>query len=186
MVSRQFLIEAIVHEINVCKHIFSKIPEGEFDFRFSDKQRSTLELMRYLASCGIGPIQSLIAGDWSYYDGYEKEVEGMKPEEFPAVMDRQIERIHEAFTTVSDRELEQTIVQAPGVAGMLPLGAAIMRTSYAWLVAYRMQFFLQAKGSGAHEIGTANNWAGVDWKPKAQAVEEVTEPEEQTSEKATG
>lgn len=172
MISRQFFIEAIIHEINVCKHLGTKVPDGGFDFRFSDKQRSTLQVMRYLATCGIAPIKSLVQNDWNVYDVYDKEVEDMMPEDFPAVMDRQIAYVREAFASISDDDLEKTIVKAPGVSDPLPLGAAIMRTSYAWLVAYRMQLFLQAKSSGVESIGTANNWAGVDWKPKAQVVEE--------------
>lgn len=177
MISRQFLIEAIVHEINVCKHLCTKVPEGGFDFRFSDKQRSTLQVMRYLATCGIAPIQSLVQNDWNIYDAYDKEVEEMTPEDFPAVMDRQIDYVREAFASISDDQLQNTIVKAPGVADPLPLGGAIMRTSYAWLVAYRMQLFLQAKSSGAESIGTANNWAGIDWKPKAAVIEEQEKEE---------
>lgn len=166
MVSRQHLLEAIIHEISVCKHLFGKIPAEGFNFRFSERQRSTLELLRYLATCGIGPIQSLTAEDWSLYDERDKEVESMRPEDFPAVMDRQAELIREAFAGVGDDDLEGKMVKAPGVAGPLPLGGAIMRTSYAWLVAYRMQLFLHVKACGVPDIGTANNWAGIDWKPK--------------------
>jgi len=175
MIAREYLLEALLHEIDVCKHLFTKIPEGSFDFRLSDKQRSTLELLRYLASCGVAPMKSLWANDWSHYDAYEKEVENMTAEEFPAVMDRQAESMREVFSAISDAELENTMVKAPGVKGELPLGAAIMRTSYAWLVAYRMQLFLQVKAGGIHTIGTSNNWGGIDYKPREAVVEEEAE-----------
>lgn len=177
MVSRQHLLEAILHEIDVCKHLFGKIPSEGFHFRFSERQRSTLELLRYLATCGIGPVRSLTAENWSLYDECDKEVESMRPEDFPAVMDRQGEMIREAFEAISDDDLEGKIVKAPGVAGALPLGGAIMRTSYAWLVAYRMQLFLHVKASGVPEIGTANNWAGIDWKPKEIEAQKAEQSE---------
>ena len=172
MVSRDNLLSAILHEINVCKHLVSKVPDDGFDYRPSEEQRSTTELLRYLATCGIGPIESMVSGDWGHYDRREEEVKEMKPEEFPTIMDQQGEAVRQAFTAISDQDLQQKIVNAPG-AGELPLGTAIMRTSYAWLVAYRHELFLRAKSAGNSGINTANNWAGVDWKPRKQVEEEA-------------
>ncbi len=47
------------------------------------------------------------------------------------------------------------------------LGRALLEAPLKYLTAYRMQLFLYAKQSGA-EVGTANNWRGVDPKPKPQ------------------
>ncbi len=43
------------------------------------------------------------------------------------------------------------------------LGLAILNGPLKWLTAYKLQLFLYAKACGA-EIGTANAWAGMDWK----------------------
>ncbi len=171
MISREHLLEAILHEINVCKHLFTKVPEGEFDYRPSEKQRSTLELLRYLATCAIGPIESMVGEDWNVYTKREEEIAEMEPEAFPAVMDRQAEAVREAFGKISDDDLLHKSVRAPGVGETL-LGTAIMRTSYAWLVAYRHELFMRAKAGGNHAIGTANNWAGIDWRPKEEEKRE--------------
>ena len=170
MVSREHLLAAIVHEVDVCKHLFTKIPEGGFDYRPSEKQRSTLELLRYLALCGIEPIKAMNMGDWSEYSKREKELENMTPAEFPELMTQQAEELRTLLTTTTDEDLQTKIVKAPG-AGELPLGTAILRTSYAWLVAYRHELFLRAKATGNQEINTANNWGGVDWKPKEKVEE---------------
>ncbi|MGE3802217.1 MAG: hypothetical protein AB7H80_14470 [Candidatus Kapaibacterium sp.] len=174
MIPREQLLDAILHELDVCKHLVAKIPEGGFDYRPSEKQRTTTELLRYLATCGIGPIESMSTGDWEHYNKREEGLKEMTAEEFPEVMEAQGEAIREAFTQISNDDLVNKIVKAPG-AGELPLGTAIMRTSYAWLVAYRHELFLRAKASGNATINTANNWAGVDWKPKSQQVEEEAE-----------
>ncbi|MCB0710727.1 MAG: DinB family protein [Ignavibacteriae bacterium] len=173
MVPREQLLDAILHELAVCKHLVAKVPEGGFDYRPSEKQRTTIELLRYLATCGIGPIESMVAGDWEHYSKREETVKEMTAEEFSEVMEKQGEAIREAFTQISDDDFANKIVQAPG-AGKLPLGTAIMRTSYAWLVAYRHELFLRAKASGNAAINTANNWGGIDWKPQNE-VEEETE-----------
>lgn len=172
MISREDLLRALVHEANVCKHLFTKIPEGGMEYRPTEGQRSTFELLRYLATCGIGPIASYVEGDWKAYSQLDEEVQNMTPEEFPEIMDRQIERMQEAMNGISDQDLTTKKVMAPG-AGEQVLGTAIMRTSYAWLVGYRMQLFLYIKGAGNAEINTANNWGGVDYKPKKKAEEET-------------
>lgn len=172
MVTREEFLQSIGHEIEVCIHLHGKIPEGGLDYRPSEKQRTTLELMRYLSTCVIGPFASLVKDDWSEYDRYEKEVADMTSEEFPEIMRRQLERFRDLFTSVSDQDLAERIVRAPGVPGDVTLGMATMRTAYAWLVAYRHELMLRVKASGNMEIGTANNWMGVDWKPKKEKVAE--------------
>ena len=171
MVSRKDLLSAILHEINVCKHLFTKIPEGGADYRPSDKQRSTLELLEFLATGAIGPMKSMAYNDWEEYAKLEKEMEGMRLEEFPEAMDRQAAQIQEVFSAISDDDLQRCILHAPG-AGEMPLGSAIMRTSYAWLVAYRQELFLRIKAAGNYDINTTNNWVGVDPAPKEKVVEE--------------
>ena len=46
------------------------------------------------------------------------------------------------------------------------LGRALLEMPYRSIVAYRMQLFLYAKQAGNDKLNTANNWNGVDWKPK--------------------
>jgi len=161
MIPRQAVIDAIGHETEVCRHLWSKIEGEGFDWSFSEHQRSTLDLLRYLATCAIGPVVSMYSGDWKEYGLREESVRDMSPEEFPDAMERQFEEFRRVVEGISDEDLAEKIVRAPG-AGELPLGVAIMRTSYAWMVAYRHELFLRAKGAGNMDINTANNWVGVD------------------------
>ncbi len=166
MIPRTALIDAIAHETKVCIHLHGKLtalPPEAFEYRPTEKQRSTLELMRYLGTCVSGPFISMLKEDWSEYGAREEAIAEMTPEEFPEVMERQLAEFREVLEGVDDEILAEQIVKAPG-AGEMPLGPAIMRTSYAWLVAYRHELFLRTKGAGNTEINTANNWGGVDWK----------------------
>lgn len=169
MIPRSALLDAVRHETAVCKHLASKISDEGFEYRPSDKQRTTLDLMRYLALCMIGPAASMVSGDWSEYSRREEALGEMGPEDFGDALDRQLAEFEELVDSLSDEDLAEKIVRAPG-AGELPLGVALMRTAYAWMVAYRHELFLRAKATGATEINTANNWAGVDWKPKEEAA----------------
>ena len=165
MIPRETIIHAITHETHVLKHLHSKLadmPEA-FDYRPSDKQRTTLELMRYLGTCASAPMISLLKGDWSEYSNRDKAIAEMTPEEFPEVLDQQLAEFREVLESLDEETLQTQIVNAPG-AGEMPLDQAIMRTSYAWTVAYRHEFFLRIKAAGRADINTANNWGGIDYK----------------------
>lgn len=156
------LLPALLHEINVCIHLFGKLGDHDLEYRLSPSQRSTDELLRYIATCAIAPIVSMRAGDWKLYDEAEERIAARPMTDFVALMEEQAEALRQVFAEMTDEELDTKIVKAPGVRDMLTLREAVMRTSYAWLVAYRMQFFLHLKASGITDIGTSNNWAGVD------------------------
>ena len=171
MISRSALLDALEHETKVCKHLVGKISGDGFAYRPSDAQRTTLELMRYLALCAIGPVASLAAGDWTEYSKREEMLGEMGPDDFADALDRQMAGVREIVEGLSDEDLRDRMVKTPA-DGELPLGIAIMRTSYAWTIAYRHELFLRAKAAGATEINTANNWAGIDWKAEAEESSE--------------
>jgi hypothetical protein len=109
-------------------------------------------------------MDSMMYDDWDRYDAHEQRVANMEPGQFVEAMELQKKLVADLLESASENDLNEKIVRAPG-AGDLPLGTAIMRTSYAWTVAYRHELFLRAKASGATAINTANNWGGIDWTP---------------------
>ncbi|HEU4719128.1 MAG TPA: hypothetical protein VFU15_14895 [Bacteroidia bacterium] len=163
MISRQQLIDSLVKECNVSKHLFSRIPTDAYDFRPTEKQRSTLELLRYLAYCGSAPIHVMLNGsDWkTQWKPYTESVARMRPEEFPAAMDRQAEEMTRMINSIPDEDFTTKEVKHP-TGEVMTLGLGLVRMPLSWLTAYRQQLFLYAKQSGAHELGTSNNWHGRD------------------------
>jgi hypothetical protein len=163
MITKEHLAASMLRECDIAKHLFTKVPEGGFDYRPSPDQRSTLELLRYLAICGIGGIRAMEANDLAVLNEYKDQVADMEAAAFPETMDHQKVQIREYFAGVDDRTLETIEAKLPG-AGAMPLDVAIMNGPLKWLTAYRMQLFLYAKASGAPGLGTANAWAGIDWR----------------------
>lgn len=170
MISKSALEASILQECTICKHLHGKIPQDAFDYRPSEGQRSTLELLRYLAMVGVATMKTFVSGDWSGWRQYSVRTATMTPEEFPATMDLQMEEIREIFAGLSEEDLETRIVHLPTGIEM-PLGAALMEAVLKWFTAYKMQLFLYAKASGAENISTSNCWRGMDMPPKK--VEEV-------------
>src|SRR5262252_4226692 len=56
------LITSLQHEVHVLVHLAGKIDRKQIDYRPSAKQRSTLELLRYLSVMGPEVIKAVKAG----------------------------------------------------------------------------------------------------------------------------
>ena len=153
----------MTRECDICLHLFSKLSPDAYDYRPSDSQRTTLELLRYLAGCGIGGLRAMANSDWKLFNEELAKNKEMPAEGFPAAMSRQKQAIEQFFASTSETTLETQEAKMPG-GGTLPLGAGIINGPLKWLAAYKLQLFLYAKATGAHQIGTANAWAGIDWK----------------------
>lgn len=164
MLRKEQLLESMVRDCEVSKHLFSKLPAESMHYRPTPDQRSTQELLQYLAICGIVGAKCMATDDWSLYAPFAERSQQMEATDFPAAMDRQISELREVFSSLTEEALESQEVAVPG-GGKMPLGAGILNGPAKWLNAYKMQLFLYAKASGASELNTANVWAGVDPEP---------------------
>jgi len=163
MISKDQLAASMTRECDICKHLYTKLGPDAWDYRPTPSQRSTIELLRYLAACGIGAVKSMAEQNWKLFGEYTDRAKAMPADEFPAAMDRQKAELESFFRSVDEQTLGTQLASLPG-GGKLPLGEAIMNGPLKWLAAYKLQLFLYAKATGAVEIGTANAWAGIDWK----------------------
>ncbi len=161
MITKDQLSAAMLRECDICVHLHSKLPAGALDYRPTDKQRSTLELLRYLAICGIAGLTCMAEADWKRFAEFSERVADMAAADFPAEMERQKASIEAFFVGLNEAALETQAAPLPGGRGTTTLGLAILNGPFKWLTAYKLQLFLYAKACGA-EIGTANAWAGAD------------------------
>ena len=58
VLSREELSRALQHEIKILLHLASKLEPGMLDYRPTPKQRSTLELLRYLSAMTVPYLRS--------------------------------------------------------------------------------------------------------------------------------
>ena len=164
MITKAQLQQSLLHECDVCLHLYSKLDASSWDYRFTPRQRSTLELLQYLSFCGIGGIRCMAESNWKLFGELAAAAKAIPVEEFPDRMRGQKAAIEAFFDSVTEAELASREVKLPGGA-VQPLGLAIINAPLKWLAAYKLQLFLHAKATSAPEIGTANAWRGIDWKP---------------------
>lgn len=168
MLTTDELKAALSDEIRIIRHLATKIDPAKTDWRPTEGQRSTQELLRYLALVGIGPMKAMLAGDWAVIGEMDKKLEGMGLVDFDAAMERQERELHAELDALTDSGLAEREGKLPW-GDSLPMGQAIFSTSLRFLCAYRMQLFLYIKQGGAHELSTSNAWLGID-APEKSAV----------------
>ena len=165
VMSKEELIAALKDEIRVLLHLVSKVDAQQLDYRPSPKQRSTLELLRYLTI--VGPIHIQVASDGFFDITRGQELWGKQQalaneRDFEATR-KAIEDLPQMFTTaiqaMSDEQLREPIELFGQKASR---GFWLVRLVLSHYTAYRMQLFLYLKGSGREELNTMNLWAGID------------------------
>lgn len=166
MITKPQLLDLLQHQTNVIKHLATKIPEGQLEWRPTEGQRSTLELLRYLTVAALFPAVNLVTNDWDHAPGLNEESQSVTLETFPERMDRQMARLREILHDVDEAACAATERSKPWGEPVMQ-GAGFVDLVYSTLVAYRMQLFLYAKQSGNAALNSMNLWIGKD--PDAQA-----------------
>ena len=166
MITKDQLAASMLRDCDIILHLYAKLKPADAHHRPSEKQRSTLELLRYLSICAAAGIDCMAHADWKRFGAYGDRAKEMPFEGFPAAMEKQKAEIEAFFKGVSEETLETQEAPLPGGRGVSTLGLAIFNGPQKWLAAYKMQLFLYAKASGGMELGTSNVWGGMDMPPK--------------------
>ena len=166
MITKDQLTASMLRDCDVILHLYGKLKPEDADYRPSEKQRSTLELLRYLSICAAAGMDCMAHADWKRFGAFGERAKEMSFESFPAAMERQKAEIETFFAGVSEEALETQEAPLPGGRGVSTLGLAALNGPQKWLAAYKMQLFLYAKACGRTELGTSNVWGGMDAPPK--------------------
>lgn len=162
MYTREQFLKSVGNEIRIIKHLATKIPEGRGDYRPSETQRSTLELLQYLSAAGSTTMKVMLTENVKSYEDYLDFKESVNLENFKDKMDAQEADIREMFAQISDEDLKKEFDYYGNRTKVEHLIEGILKT----FAAYRMQLFLYVKACGAH-VSTMDVWAGVDTPPKS-------------------
>jgi hypothetical protein len=156
------LITSLQNEVRILLHLATKIDRTSLDYRPAPKQRSTIELLRYLAVMGPALVKMTKAGafDPTIWQEMEKEVTGADLDKTLAVIARHSDDYAKLLNGFSDAELRESISMFGRPAESK--GSFLVNLVLSGCAAYRTQIFLYLKACGREELGTANLWGGVD------------------------
>jgi hypothetical protein len=164
VLTKSELIGSLQNEIRILLHLATKIDRAKLDYRPTPKQRSTLELLRYLAMMGPVLVQAAKAGrfDPSHWTASQQS---LASKDFDQVMDV-IASLSDQYTTLlgdmTDADFRTEIEMFGRKATR---GSFIVNTVLCGYAAYRTQIFLYLKSCGREELNTMNLWAGMDPTP---------------------
>ncbi len=152
---------SITHEINVIKHLFSKIPEGQMGYKPTEKQRTMLELLKYLSGLTPATIAMVYTAEpKAFMDIQKVATETVTPENFIEKLESGVKDAMTMLDKFTDEDLN-TVVNIFAM-GDKTKGVYLVDTIGKWLAAYKLQLFLYIKSSGNTSIGTSNVWGGYD------------------------
>ena len=169
VLTKSELIGSLQNEVRILLHLASKIERDQLDYRPSPKQRSTLELLRYLSIMGPELVKAAKAGgfDPAVWTVAQTEANARDFDQTVAAIAAQSDEYARLLADVSDDDLRGEIE----MFGSKPTrGSFIVNLVLGGCAAYRTQLFLYLKACGHEELNTMNLWAGVDPPPAAAAV----------------
>jgi hypothetical protein len=150
VLTKDELIAGLQKEVRILLHLASKVDRSKLDYRPTPKQRSTIELLRYLVNMGPGLIQAIKIGKFDV-EAWQKataEAIGKHSQQYATLVG--------AYSDADFRgEIEMFGPKATR-------GSIIVDLVLGGCAAYRTQLFLYLKACGRDELNTMNLWQGMD------------------------
>lgn len=155
------LIASMQHEVHVLLHLAGKIDRTKLDYKPTSKQRSTLDLLRYLSFMGPVMIEAAMQGkfDRAEWKGEMEKAEARDFDQTLKAIGAQRDMYAARLGAWSDSDFR---VEIEMFGQKSTRGAFLVNTVLCGYAAYRTQLFVYLKACGREELNTMNLWAGVD------------------------
>jgi hypothetical protein len=162
VLTRPELIASLQNEVRILLHLAGKVDRSKLDYRPTPKQRSTVELLRYLSMMGPALVQAAKAGafDSAAWTAAEQAASALTFDEALTAIAAQTDGYAALLAEVTDDDLRAEI--DPFGAGASSRGAFLVTQVLCGCAAYRTQLFLYLKACGREELNTWNLWVGID------------------------
>lgn len=161
MYSKEQLIWAITHEVNIIKHLATKIAEEHHDHKFTEPQRTVKDLLVYLSTSPWKQVELIFNGDPSIFSTIPAFAETFQVNDFDTVITKNSQDAIAMIQQASDESLQEVVTLFGGFATGTR-AQLLVQMVYGGLIAYKMQLFLQLKHAGLSDINTSNLWMGID------------------------
>jgi hypothetical protein len=155
------LIESLQNEVRILLHLASKIEPRMVDYRPTPKQRSAIELLRYLSIMGPNLVKAAKSGafDPDAWTASTQAADARNLEQTLAVIAGHGQEYAALLGGMSDADFRAPLEM---FGRHTTKGAFIVNLVLAGCAAYRTQLFLYLKACGREELSTMNLWAGMD------------------------
>src|SRR5262245_55961075 len=161
VLTKSEFIQSMQHEVHVLVHLAGKIDRAKLDYRPTPKQRSTLELLRYLSFMGPVMVEAAMQGkfDPAAWTVDQKAADSRDFDHTVKAIAAQRDTDASRLGPLSDDDFR---VEIEMFGRKATRGAFLVDTVLCGYAAYRTQLFNYLKACGREELNTMNLWAGVD------------------------
>jgi hypothetical protein len=161
VLTKEELISSLQNEVRILLHLASKIDPKHIDYRPTAKQRSIIELLRYLSIMGPGLVPAIKTGtfDGAAWQAATAAAEKMDLSAVLASIEKQSAGYAESLGAFTEADFRGEIEMFGRKASR---GSIIVNLVLCGFAAYRTQLFIYLKACGRDEMNTMNLWAGMD------------------------
>lgn len=165
VLTKSELIGSLQNEVRILLHLMTKIDRSMLDYRPTPKQRSTLELVRYLSMMGPTVVRYGLASapSMEVWTTAAQAADARDFDQAIAAIEAQSEEYAALLGGLSDEDFRADVVGFDGRT--VTRGAFIVNWVLCGCAAYRTQLFLYLKACGREELSTMNLWGGMDAAP---------------------
>jgi hypothetical protein len=167
VLTKDELVSSLHSEIRILLHLISKVEPSMLDYRPTAKQRSMIELLRYLTMMAPIHLDGVMAksfdmASWgALWPAREAVAAALDLEGIKRAIAEQSALFTQVLGPCPDAYLREEIEMFGTKSSR---GAKLVSLVLCHYSAYRMQLFQYLKSCGREELNTMNLWAGVDGK----------------------
>lgn len=165
VLTKEELIASLQEEVRILVHLAGKVDKSRLDFRPTPKQRSTLELLQYMAIMGPTQVAVIKAGNFNraalsaIWGPAEAVAKAMDFDQAVSAIQEQSDEYARLLSAWAETDFRGEI----DVFGTKSTrGSLLVNLVLGGCAAYRTQLFCYLKSCGREELNTMNLWAGVD------------------------
>jgi hypothetical protein len=160
VLTKSELIASLQNEVRILLHLCSKLEPRMLDYRPTPKQRSAVELLKYLTVMGPALVTAAKKGfDPEAWGAADAAARTRNYDETLAALAAQSETYAQLLADYTDDDFREEIEM---FGRRMTRGSFLVNSVLSACAAYRTQLFLYLKACGREELNTMNLWAGVD------------------------
>jgi hypothetical protein len=167
VLTKEELIGSLLQEVRILVHLAGKVDRSKLDYRPTPNQRSTLELLQYMAIMGPTQVAVIKTGVFdrpTLSAAWTPAVAASKAMNFDqavAAIQQQSDEYARVLSTWTEADFRSVIDMFGNKSSR---GSLLVNLVLCGHAAYRMQLFCYLKSCGREELDTMNLWGGADSK----------------------
>jgi hypothetical protein len=165
VLTKDELLAFLNNEVRILMHLAGKVDPSKLDYRPTATQRSTLELLQYMAIMGptqLAVIEGGVFNRASLSAAWRPAEEAAKEMDFDAAVSaiqKQSGEYTQILSAWSDADFRAEVDM---FGTKTTRGSLLVSMVLGGFAAYRTQLFCYLKSGGREELNTMNLWAGMD------------------------